>query len=305
MAASHEQKAFQVRLPADLHARLNDRAVSLGPGASMNKLVEEAVRNLLDGAEIRLSPDAGASDAREDLVAAALDGGVGALKGIAQHYANLGLPNLSGLLYGLSAEVLAEADSKLASKELVRTATRFLHQRRELAIALFRAALRHNPQYEVAQNLLGQALYFSGQVAAQRGDRETALRNFKEAVSQLSTVREMDNHAMLFHGRAALELAREDDNRSATTRARDEIVVALKKWAFGSSDARERTRWLRQVAELHRLGGDFENTVGELLDYANDNTSWAPVSRDDLSSTAPSSPADELAGLAGSDPTES
>lgn len=294
--------AFQVRLPDDLHTRLNDRAKALGAGASMNKLVEEAVRNLLDGGEINISSDTGATDAREDLVVASLAGGVGALKGIAQHYGNLGLANLSGLLYGLSAEVLATTDPKLASKELTKTASRLLRARRELALGLLHAALRHNPQNEMAQNLLGQALYFSGQESIRRGDTEAGLLDFKEAVLQLSSVQKVDNRARLFHGRASLALALDADNRTAVRDARDQIVVALKQWAFGSQDNRERSTWLRQVGELDRLGSDFQQTVDELLDYANDNTSWAQVSHGDLSTTSPTSLADELGGLGESVP---
>lgn len=203
---------------------------------------------------------------------ASLAGEVGALKGIARHYGNLGLSNLSCLLYGLSAEVMAPSDPKLASKELARTASRFLRHKRELAVGLLHAALRHNPQNEVAKNLLGQALYFAGDYAG--------------AVQQLDSVRYRDNRARLFHGRASLYLARDAENRSEAKRARDEIVAALEAWAFGSQDARERASWLRQLAELDRLGTEFRQTVDELLDYANDNTSWPEVSRADLAASA-------------------
>lgn len=260
-----ERQSLPVRLPVDLHRRLKERAESLE--TSMNTLVEAGVRNVLDGGEIKLPSKSGATDAREDLVLAALSGEIGALKGIAQHYRNLGLLNLSSLLYGLSAEVTAMTDPKFASKELLRTAS-WPRQKRDLAIALLRAALRHNPENEVAKNHLGQALYFAG--------------DYKEAIEQLASVRERDNHARLFHGWASLHIAREADNRSATTRARDEIVVALQAWAFGSQDHRMRDRWLRQVAQLDSLGADYQQTVDELLTYANDNTSWPEVSRDDL-----------------------
>lgn len=238
----------------------------------MNQLVEAGVRNVLDGGEIVLPSEPGATDANEDLVVAALAGEVGALKGIARHYGNVGLVNLSALLYGMSAEVVAVSDPKLASKELARTGSRFLRNKRELAIALLRAALHHNPQNEVAKNLLGQALYFAG--------------SYAEAAQYLASVRDRDNRARLFHGRAALYLARDSDNRPDVKRAREEIAAALEAWAFGSQDARERTSWLRQVAEIDRLGDEFRQTVDELLEYANDNTSWQEVSRADLAAPA-------------------
>lgn len=273
MKPAAEQKAFQVRLPGDVHPWLD--AHSKSTGKSMNALVVESLRRSRDG-------DAIIPDAREDLVVAALSEEIGALKGVAQHYGNLGLLNLSTLLYGLSAEMTAATDPKLASKELIRTASR-LPQRSELSIGVLRAALRHNPENEVAKNRLGQAMYFAGEYA--------------QAVKYLASVRERDNHAKLFHGWASLHIARAADNRSASTQARNEIVVALEAWAFGNHDSRERARWLRQVAQLDKLGADYRQTVDELLDYANDNTSWAQVSREDLPIAAPTSLADDLEDL--------
>lgn len=281
METTTEPKAFQVRLPADVNARLD--ALSKSSRTSKNKLVEAGVRHVVDGDSVVLSPELGATDAREELVLAALSGEIGALKGTAQHYSNLGLHNLSALLYGLSAEVTAASDPKLASKELVRTASRLPRQKRDLALGLLRAALRHNPENEVAKNHLGQMAYFAG--------------DYKEAVKQLASVRERDNHAKLFHGWASLHLAREADNRSATTRARDEIVVALEAWAFGNQDSRARSKWLNQVAQLDHLGQDFQQTVDELLAFANDNTAWATVSRTDLPAATPASLDDDLADL--------
>ncbi len=276
-----EPKAFQVRIPADVNARLD--ALSKSSRMSKNKLVEAGVRHVVDGESVVLSAELGATDAREELVLAALSGEIGALKGTAQHYGNLGLHNLSALLYGLSAEVAAARDPKLASKELVRTATRLPRQKREIALGLLRAALRHNPENEVAKNHLGQMAYFAS--------------DYREAVKQLASVRERDNYAKLFYGWASLHLARKAENRSATTRARDEIVVALEAWAFGNHDSRARGKWLNQVAELDRLGPDFQQTVDELLAFANDNTGWAAVSRSDLRIATPTSLDEDLVDL--------
>lgn len=277
-----ERQSMPLRLPGDLHRQLKERAEK--DGVSMNDLAVAGVRNVLDGVvEITPSPGPGVPDAREDLVMAALSSEIGALKGIAQHYGNLGLLNLSSLLYGLAAELTASTDPKQASKELVRTANALPRRKRDLALGLLQIALRHNPENEVAKNHLGQALYFAG--------------DYKEAARHLASVRERDNHAKLFHGWASLHLARETDNRSATTRARDEIVTALQAWAFGSHDQRERARWLRQVGQLERLGADYQQTVDELLSYANDNTSWPEVSRGDLAATTTTSLADDLADL--------
>ena len=86
-----EPKAFQVRIPADVNARLD--ALSKSSRMSKNKLVEAGVRHVVDGESVVLSAELGATDAREELVLAALSGEIGALKGTAQHYGNLALPN--------------------------------------------------------------------------------------------------------------------------------------------------------------------------------------------------------------------
>lgn len=282
MKPASERQSMPLRLPGDLHKALKER--SERDGVSMNDLAVAGVRNVLDGVvEITSTSGPGMPDAREDLVEAALSGEIGALKGIAQHYGNLGLLNLSSLLYGLAAELAAANDPKQASKELVRTASGLPRRKRDLAVGLLRLALRHNPENEVAKNHLGQALYFAG--------------DYREAARHLASVRERDNHAKLFHGWACLHIAIEADNRSATTRARDEIVTALQAWAFGSYDQRARARWLRQVGQLDSLGADYQQTVEELLAYANDNTSWPAVSRVDLPDAAASSLAEDLADL--------
>jgi hypothetical protein len=273
---------LQVRLPADVYLQLKGKAEESGKSTSMNRLVEIAVRKLLDDDALIPAPSAGASDSREGAVVSALTGDIGALKGIAQHYGNSGLVNLSSLLYGLAAEITSATDPKAASKELVQTAGRLPAQRRELTITLLRVALQHNPQNEVAKNLLGQQLYFA--------------KDFREAVGFLEVVRDRDNRAKLFHGLASLHLARAASNASAATRARGEIVDALEAWAFGNRDARERARWIRQVAQLAQFGADFRQTVDELLAYANDNTSWLEISRADIAPlmTSPTEAAEDV-----------
>ncbi len=260
-------KAFQVRLPADLHSRLDGKAKSLG--TSMNKLVEEGVRNVLDGGDVVLLSGDESIDVDKDVVVAALAGDVDALKRGAKHFENLRLFNLSSLLYGLAAERLAPLDRKRASKELVRSALNLNNAPADISIGLFRMAIRLSPENEVAKNLLGQKLYYVGQ--------------YSEAVEYLAVVRERDNRARLFHGFASLEIAQETDNKAALDRAGNEIVTALQAWAFGSHDQRERARWLRQVGKLDQSVPEFHKRVDALLEYANDNTSWNAVSRRDLS----------------------
>lgn len=270
MAAPDDRKPFPARLPPELHEALKARAGEL-PDITMNDLVVLGIRNVLEGAELVVVTDSEMTDARTDLVVAAIGGEVGALKGTAQHFLNLGRSNLGNLLYWMSAELIARTDPKLAAKELIRSADSTPRNARPIAIALLRAALRHNPSSEVAKNRLGQLLYFEGDYAG--------------AAEHLAPVRDRDNHAKLFHGWASLELASRQGNRAAMTRAREEIVNALEAWAFGDRDPRRRSSWLKQVAKLAAKGPEYRQTVEELVAYANDNTSWDPVSGTEVADT--------------------
>lgn len=267
MPSPDDRKPFPARLPAELHEALKARAKEL-PDITMNDLVILGIRNVLEGAELTVVTDSEMTDARMDLVVSAIGGEVGALKGAAQHFVNLGRTNLASLLYWMSAELIARDDPKAAAKELIRSADAAPRNARPISLALLRAALRHNPSSEVAKNRLGQLLYFEG--------------DYEGAVEHLGPVRDRDNHAKLFHGWACLELALAQGNRAATTRAREEIVNALEAWAFGDRDPRSRRSWLKQVGKLAAKGSEYRQTVEELVAYANDNTSWSQVTDADI-----------------------
>lgn len=273
MPSPDDRKTFPARLPAELHEALKAKANEL-PDVTMNDLVILGIRNVLEGSELTVITDSDMTDARMDLVVSAIGGEVGALKGAAQHFVNLGRSNLASLLYWMSAELIARTDddpkaaAKTAAKELIRSADATPRHSRPIAIALLQAALRHNPSSEVAKNRLGQLLYFEG--------------DYEGAVEHLGPVRDRDNHAKLFHGWACLELALAQGNRAAMTRAREEIVNALEAWAFGDRDPRSRRSWLKQVAKLAAKGSEYRQTVEELVAYANDNTSWSTISDADV-----------------------
>ena len=72
------------------------------------------------------------------------------------------------------------------------------------------------------------------------------------------------------------------NNRAGITRGREEIANALETWAFGERDPKQRDAWLKQVSDLADLGPDFRQTVLELIEYANDNTTWAALVEDDV-----------------------
>ncbi|MGI8632123.1 MAG: tetratricopeptide repeat protein [Solirubrobacterales bacterium] len=273
-----DRRSFPARLPAELHEKLKQKAADT-PGTTMNELVVIGVRQVLDVDIEFVATQPEITDAKAELVIAAIeDRDVGALKGTAQHYTNVGRPNLASLLYWMSAEMIAQRgavggqaptdEAKDAAKELVRTADVVSRRSRPIAVALLRAALRHNPSSEVAKNRLGQLLYFA--------------KDYEGAIGYLASVRERDGHAKLFHGFASLNLAMAAGNSTKTNDARDEIVSALQAWAFGMHDERERQSWLRQVADLAALGHGFDHTVAELVVYANDNTSWRTITSADV-----------------------
>lgn len=55
-------------------------------------------------------------------------------------------------------------------------------------------------------------------------------------------------HAKLFHGWAALHVARADADSLAEERALAEIDEALKRWAFGQREGSERARCVKSSA---------------------------------------------------------
>lgn len=257
---------FPARLPQDLKAGLAAKADAL-PGTSMNDLVVLGVRHVVEGTAVVVTPS-GVADAHEDLVVGAIEGDIAPAKGIAQHFVDVGQPHLGALLYSYAARMLS--DPKETAKELVRSADQIQKRSRPIARALLESALRSNPASDVAKNRLGQLLYFDG--------------DYARAKAVLEGVREDDNRAKLFYGWSTLELA--GDNRSDIARARDEIVVALRRWALGERSPQKREKWLNQVADLKARGSEFGQAVEDLVAYANDNASWKPI---DMSEVKPRS----------------
>jgi tetratricopeptide (TPR) repeat protein len=242
-----------------MHEALGELARN-SPGVTMNDLVVAGVRKVLDDREVTVVAN-DMSDVKLDFAIAAVGGETAVLFGIARHYANLGRLNLACVLYFCAAEQVAQRDPKEAARNVVRTAD--LAPTRPLEVALLRAALRWNPNNDVAKNRLGQLLVWEGE--------------FEEAKGLLESVVDRDNHARLWHGWALLRLAQKQGSRSAVTRARGEIAAALQTWAFGEGNPEERKKWLNQVGNLAAEGDEFDQCVTELLDYANDNSRWDTV----------------------------
>ncbi|MBM4023167.1 MAG: tetratricopeptide repeat protein [Planctomycetes bacterium] len=251
---------FPARLPPDLKKALSERAEALGK--SMNDLVVLGVRNVLEATPLDLTPSA-VEDAHEDLVVLTIEGEIGPAKGIAGHYAELHQHNLSALLYWMASRM--QTDPRLIATELVRSADGVRKRSSRIAKALLKSALEYNPASDVAKSRLGQLLYFEGDYAG--------------AIELLDRVREDDNYAKLFHGWATLELALREGG--STVAAREEIVVAMRRWALGQRSPENRERWLANLARLWEHGPDFERLVADLVSYANDNSSWALIKVED------------------------
>ena len=253
---------FPARLPPELKQALADKAELL-PGTSMNDLVVLGVRHVVEGTDLIVEPS-GIKDAYEDLVVGAIEGDIAPAKGIAGHYVEIGQHNLGALLYWAAARM--QSDPKVAATELVRSADQIHKRSRPIAKALLLAALELNPASDVAKSRLGQILYFEG--------------DYQEAARQLERVRFDDNYAKLAYGWSTLELAKGDPEKAAE--ARDEIVVALRRWALGQRSSEQREKWIDQVGRLKALGPAFEDAVNELVAYSNDNASWGPINSSEI-----------------------
>ena len=253
---------FPLRLPPDLKKGLEYKAKSLA-GKSMNDLVVLGVRHIVEGTDVVVAPT-GVVDAHADLVALAIEGEIGPAKGIAKHFFEIGQPNLGALLYCAAARM--QSDPREVATELIKSGDQVRKHTRSIARALYQEALKYNPGSDVARSRLGQLLYSDG--------------DYEGAVERLERVREDDPLAKLFYGWATLELSADDPKDVA--RARDEIVVALRRLSLGKPSSEDREKWLEQVAKLNGRGSEFEQAVQELLTYANNNAMWPPIAESEV-----------------------
>jgi hypothetical protein len=264
---------FPARFPPDLKRALSEMAESM-PGTSMNDLVVAGVRHVVEGVDLSEMPT-GVKDAHEDLVVGVIEGDIAPAVGIANHFAEHGLHRLAALLFTFTAQM--QPTDKEKARELVRSADNIQKRSRPIAHAMLEAALRFNPASDVAKSRLGQLWYREG--------------DYERARSLLEQVREDDNYARLSYGWATLELAGDDPD--AVTGARDEIVVALRRWVLGGRfDSRE--AWLKQVRRLKARGPDFAKAADDLVAYANDNAPWQQIHSAELRPPSPqrTAPAD-------------
>lgn len=267
------RRNFSVRLPEELYAQLE--ALAEDRSESMNKLIGSAVAELVKRPD--LAPSALASDINTQIARDALRQGseaIGPLKGIAKHASNRDQIALACVLWAAAARIIAadpEQGPAVASQELGHSAVVAEKSNRvELAVALYEEALRLDPNNLEAANRLGQRLHH---LAQHHGDD---IARYRQAEQYLARVTFVDDHAKLFHGWAALYVARADDDHLAEDRAVAEIDEALKRWAFGQRDGSERASWLRQVDRLRDAG--LADRADALIEFANRNARWDAIS---------------------------
>jgi tetratricopeptide (TPR) repeat protein len=266
------RRNFSVRLPEELYAQLE--ALAESRSESMNKLIGTAVALLVKSPD--LAPSAVASDINSQIARDALRQGpeaIAPLKGIAKHASNRDQIALACVLWAAAARLIAadpEQGPAAASQELGHSAVVAEKSNRvELAVALYEEALRLDPNNLEAANRLGQRLHH---LAQQHGDD---VDRYRQAEQHLSRVTFVDDHAKLFHGWAALHVARADGDRLAEERAVAEIDEALKRWAFGQRDGSDRSSWLRQVERLRGVG--LADKADALVEFANRNARWDTI----------------------------
>lgn len=268
--------AMSVRFPEPLHRELRSRSAK--EGVPMNELVARAVADLLARPDLSPAPttDDVSSQIAQDAVAMT-ESAIGPLKGIAKHSLNKGHVAMASVLYAAAARLVRQQDGdEVASLELAHTADVIEGANHyELAVALWREAVRLDPNNLGAVNRLGQRLHH----LAQRGGDD--VDRYREAERLLGRATFVDNYAKLFHGWSKFFVARADGDVEGQHQARNEVIEALKQWAFGTRDGVARRGWIRQLKRLARAG--LNDEVRELVEFANRNAGWDPIGPDELS----------------------
>lgn len=277
---NQSRRALSVRLSEPLAQKLE--AMSEERGLPMNTVISDLIAEAAGVPE--LAPSAGPRDISAQIALDACRFGpssVGALKGIAKHLSNQNLTALSAVVYTAAARVIAndpdpeQGGNERASSELTTTARLVKSTRNhELSIALLREATALDAKNRVAENLLGQWLVGSAQ-------QDENIEKYKEAMSLLVNLVEYDSHAELFYGLAALAIADDNSDKTARSSALENIARALRRWAFGSKDNQERRKWILQIRHLQEQKAN--HLVQDLVDFANSNAGWDPISMKDIS----------------------
>ncbi len=275
---------FSLRVPKSLHRRLSERAEA--EGASLNQYVAVLVSQVMSS-ERTSTPRAAQPDrvvdAHEDITADAVRHGpqaIGALKGIATFLRDQGAVNLACLLYAVSAERVAQHDSREAASREYGAAAALARREglQDLAVSLWYESLRHDRSNLRSVSTLGQLLHHQGR--------------YTEAADLLADAPDFDNHARLFRGWSRLLASLQKDDESGAADGLGDVIDALRSWAYRNTDVRDRDAWLRQVNRLVKLGPRFATEVDQLLEFAGTNSGWRPITRTELEQVRPEDTSD-------------
>lgn len=264
---SERSGRFSVRVPRSLHHRLVQSAER--EGSSVNQLVNVLLARGLERPPLANARSVASSeDAHEDLAALAVRSGpqsIGPLKGIARFLRDRGDVNLACLLYALAAVRIEEAEGpQAASREFGRaSALSRRHGSHQLAEALLRESLQHDPTNLRSFSALGQLLHHQGR--------------YTEAIDCLERAPSIDNHARLFLGWSRLLAGLDARDEQEVAEGSAQLGEALRQWAYGNSSSAERARWARQLRRLRALGSRFAEQTRQLIEFANSNASWGEI----------------------------
>jgi len=182
--------------------------------------------------------------------------------------------NLACLLFGVASDRVASVEGvEAASREFgAAAALARRHSRTQIAEALWRESVRRDPTNLRSSSSLGQLLHHQGR--------------YEEALALLEPASQVDNYALLFLGWSLLLRGKDTDDIASIRRGGMSVKKALETWSYQNRDDTQREAWLRHVRRLSRVGSDWADTVREVIDFANANASWAPVSGDAVLSDA-------------------
>jgi tetratricopeptide (TPR) repeat protein len=274
-----------IRLPPGLYEAL--AAKKEAEGLTMNDAIKDAIAGYVD--QPALSPRNVEKDVNLQIAVDAIQFGTKAIApliGIGTYCSKRGQVALACVLWAAAARLVLEQPEEqgggaLAAAQQLNHSASVAHKfkKSELAIALWREALGVDPDMLEAANRLGQALYFKANADKRvTGGERTEL--YREAEGYLSRVVFVDNRARLYHGWSAYYVAVADKHADRSERALDEIVEALKSWAFGKRTLDERSKWLRQVVNVGKV--DVARAE-KLVEFASRNAAWTSVSyKDDV-----------------------
>lgn len=258
---------FSVRVPRSLHRRLAEAAER--EGSSLNQFVNVILARAVE----RPIPVSGtqeppAEDAHENLTALAVRSGpqsIGPLKGIARFVRDRGDVHLSCLIYALAATRIEVAEgTHAASREFgMASALARRHGSHQLAEALLRESLQHDPTNLRSFSALGQLLHHQGR--------------YEEAADCLERAAGVDNHARLFLGWSRLLAGLDARDDEAVAEGAAQLGEALREWAYGNHSPTERTSWIRQLRRLRALGTRFADGTRQLIEFANAHASWGEI----------------------------